>query len=124
MARRRKTGSQTKIGTLMKQGEWQAAERLLLHELAEAERRDDHVLVAQCHSNLGNVAEAQNRVGDAFRHWSKALVMLKRLRLAQKAEGERLHSLLRLWHDNPRVWVSYSHVDKARVEHILAILRH
>ena len=121
MPNARKTASCT-VRELMGQGEYQAAERLLLHELAEA--GNDLVLVAECHSNLGNVAEAQGRIGDAFRHWSRALFVLNHLGLIESPEGERLRRLIRLWHENtPRVWVSYSHRDDKRVERVLHVLR-
>lgn len=118
---RRKIGSRS-IPYLMRQGDYQAAERLLVQRLAEAGK--NLVLVAECHSNLGNVAEAQGRIGDAFRHWSRALFVLSRLRLIESAEGERLRRLIRLWHENtPRVWASYSHRDDGRVERVLHVLR-
>jgi hypothetical protein len=90
MATRRETGRWKRIRELMTGFEWQAAGRLLLDELADAERRKDAVLAAQCHSNLGNVAEADDRVGDAFRYWSRAFFELKGLGRTETAEGERL----------------------------------
>jgi hypothetical protein len=122
-SRRQEIESWTKIESLMKQFEWAAAEALLLCELSKAERRGNQALEAQCYSNLGNVAEAQGRLGDAFRHWSRAIFLLGRLGLIETAEGERLRSLLRLWHENPRVWVSYCREDTKRVEPILSFLR-
>jgi len=109
------------IRKLMKQSEWQAAERLLLHELAQAGR--NRLRAAECYSNLGNVAEAQHRVGDAFRYWSLAIHLLNRLRLTETPEADRLRRLIRLWHENPRVWVSYSRHDQERVEAVLRVLR-
>jgi TIR domain len=93
--------------------------------LAEAEAKRDLRLVAEWRSNLGNVAEAQHRVGDAFRHWSNALFLLNRLGLARTAEAERLRRLIRQYHDTtPQVWVSYAHRDKERVDRVLRVLRH
>jgi hypothetical protein len=123
MATQRGTARWKRILELMNQLEWQAAERLLLDELAKAEQRGDLSLVAQCYSNLGNVAEANDRVGDAFRHWSSALDLLTRLGSTKTGEAERLRRLLRLWHEMPRVWVSYSHDDTERVEPVLGALR-
>jgi hypothetical protein len=118
---RRTAGSVGQIEKLERQGKWQAAERLLLQELANAGH--NRLLTAQCYSNLGNIAETQNRIGDAFRHWSMALDLLNRLDLAETAEAIRLRRLIRLWHENPRVWVSYSHRDQKRVEAVLKVVR-
>src|SRR5262249_42347511 len=91
----------------------------------EAERGAQRVqlLISRCHSNLGNAAEAQHRIGDAFRHWSRSLSALDVLGLSRGPEGERLRRLIRLWHEMPRVWVSYSHRDKKKVDRVVQKLR-
>jgi tetratricopeptide (TPR) repeat protein len=121
MRKTRKTASR-KVRSLMDQAQYQAAERLLLQQLAQETHNVSFRV--ECYSNLGNVAEAQGRVGDAFRHWSKSLSLLADLGLAETAEGERLRRLIRLWHeDTPRVWVSYSHRDAHRVDKVVRVLR-
>jgi len=115
------TAAQRRIRTLIKQHELQAAERILVNELAQA--GNNKLLAAQCHSNLGNIAESQGRIGDAFRYWSCALALLERLGLSEAPEACRLRRLIRLWHENPRVWISYSHRDAKRVELVLEVLR-
>jgi hypothetical protein len=103
--------------------DWDAAERILHSELADAEVKRDYRVQAWCHSNLGHVAEAQQRLGDAFRHWSAALALLDRLGSGQTALAIRLRHLMRRWHEEPRVWVSYSHRDAKRVSAVLRTLR-
>lgn len=107
----------------MTRGMWPPAERLLIADLVRAERTNDIALSAQCHANLGHAAEAQGRVGDAVRHWSRALELMGRIRLPQTAEAERLTRLIRRWHEIPRVWISYAHKDEKHVRKIIARLR-
>jgi TIR domain-containing protein len=102
--------------------DWQAEERRLLQTLARAQQRASQTLIAQCYSNLGNLAEKQGRIGDAFRHWSRALAVLRLMRFVGTAEYERLLRLLRLWHETPRIWVSYAHRDAKRVRRVLGLL--
>ena len=106
----------------MARGKWVIAERHLLAELTQAERDNDVSLSAQCHANLGHAAEAQGRIGDAFRHWSRALSLMASIGLQQCAEAERLTRLIRRWHEIPRVWISYAHKDEEHVRKIIARL--
>lgn len=78
--------------------------------LKKAEDRRDILSQAECYANLGHVDEVNRRIGDAVRHWSRALWPLTELHIDQSAEGERLIRLIRQWHRTPRVWISYAHV--------------
>jgi hypothetical protein len=109
--------------TRASRNDWQEEERRVLQALARAEQKGKQVLIAQGYSNLGNLAEKQGRLGDAFRHWSRAIAVLRRLKFVGTAEYERLLRLLRLWHETPPVWISYARKDATHVRRILAVLR-
>jgi len=108
---------------LMEKGKWPAAERRLLRDLSGAERREDIASCAECRANLGHVAEAQQRIGDAVRHWSVALALLDKIGHPQDAEVERVARLIRRWHELPRVWISYAHADGKRVAQLVKVLK-
>jgi hypothetical protein len=123
MATKRVAHSEMTAETLMARGMWAPAERLLIAELTHAEKANDIALSAQCHANLGHAAEVQGRIGDAVRHWSRALELMARIGLQQSAEAERLSRLIRRWHEIPRVWISYAHKDEEHVRRIMTRLR-
>lgn len=123
MSPSRRTRSAFTVKQLISLGEFEPAERLLLAKLVEAEATSRLSLVAECHANLGHVAEAQGRVGDAVRHWSMALYHIGAVGLQNSAESLRLSRLIRQWHKIPRIWISYAHGDSAQVTRIIRRLR-
>jgi hypothetical protein len=95
-----------------------------LRTLARAEGRGDDRGIAGTLIVLGDLAELDGRIGDAFRYWCGALALLDRVQLGDSAEALRIRRLLRLWHSTPRMWASYAHADEERVQSVITFLRH
>jgi len=122
-AKQRKTDATDSAVGLMKAGVYSAAERRLLADLIEAERNGDWEFAAACHANIAHIAEVQQRIGDAVRHWSLALALMEQTGQRGTGEAQRLQRLIRRWHELPRAWISYAHLDKERVDAVVARLK-
>jgi hypothetical protein len=109
-------------GAALIHADLQASERKVLHALARAEGRRDDRRIAGALIVLGDLAELDGRIGDAFRYWCATLALLGRLQLGDSADALRIRRLLRLWHSSPRMWASYAHADRKRVRSVIAFL--
>ena len=113
----------TRLNSAIASGEYAIAKRLLTEQMRQAEEERDMVTLARSHHALGNIAELERRMGDAFRNWQQALWYYDAAGAHCSADTERIRDLLRSWTRIHPVFASYARSDGAIVAATLSMAR-